>query len=96
MACHACFIRIHEAGEHLLLLSNYNLQTARKTNAFLNVILSPPFSEDNLETQQHFQLQKKKTQIVSEKKKKNPDRLFFGKSKTSSLTRCLGSPRVNN
>lgn len=35
MACHACFIRIHEVREHLLLLLNYNLQTARKTNAFL-------------------------------------------------------------
>lgn len=72
MACHACFIRIHEAGEHLLLLSNYNLQTARKTNAFLNVILFPPFSEDNLETQQHFQLQKKKDTNRIRKKEKIP------------------------
>lgn len=62
MACHACFIRIHEVREHLLLLLNYNLQTARKTNAFLILtyfVLKKSSWRHNLAALQHFGRQKK-------------------------------------
>lgn len=83
MACHACFIRIHEVREHLLLLLNCNLQTARKTNAFLILtyfVLKKSSWRHNLAALQHFRRQK------------NPPKPTAAVGKLS--TNCFGNQKV--